>query len=583
MKQPSGTKLTGAGQGTSWGSFWGARVSSTGGISLLLALVTLAVFWPVVGYDFINYDDSVYVYENAHVQGGLTLENVRWAFANLEAGFWHPLTWLSLLLDRECFGLRPGGYHLTSLLLHVANTLVLFLALRRMTGAMWRSAVVAALFALHPAHVESVAWVAERKDVLSTFFWMLALLMYARYAGESKVQGPKSKAGRATYPGRLASSGRSSLLQPLSSPFYLLALGCFVCGLMSKTMVITLPFVLLLLDYWPLRRFSRKGCARLAWEKLPFLVAAGLSSLPSMHGAKALGAFASTAQLEASARFQNAAISYVRYLGQTVWPDRLSILYLHPGQWPMWQVAAAVTLLAAISAAAAGLTRRCPYLGVGWFWFVGTLVPAIGLVQVGIHAMADRYTYVPLIGLFVMLVWGVSEAVPLARWRIRALAGGSVCLLAACAALTARQLGYWRDTETLFGRALQVAPENFVAQNILGGYYSGKGSYDEAILHYEASLKLKPDYADPRTHNNLGYALANQGRTEEAVRHYREAIRLMPTYPDPHNNLGILLASQGRLDEAIREFQEALRLEPGFVQASNNLAIARAQQLSLSR
>jgi protein O-mannosyl-transferase len=559
-------------------------------LSLLLALSTLAVFWPAVGHDFINYDDPLYVYENAHVQSGLSWASVQWAFTNLEAGFWHPLTWLSLLADRECFGVRPAGYHLTNLLLHTANVVLLFLALQRMTRASWRSALVAGLFAIHPLRVESVAWVSERKDVLSTFFWMLALLNYVRYARQSEPRGPRSEiksdlgkqqATRATVP---------SILRPLSSPSYLLALVFFVCGLMSKTMVITLPFLLLLLDYWPLGRIElsatslkAKAPAPLIWEKLPFLAAACLASLPTMFGAKALGAFAGSTQLEAAGRLQNALISYTRYLGKNFWPKELSVLYLHPSHWPVWQVTAAAALLLAVSLATLAVARKQPWLVAGWFWFLGTLVPAIGLVQVGIHAMADRYTYVPSIGLFIMLVWGIAEAAPAGRWRSPVLAGSAAFALAACAWLTARQIRYWRDTESLFEHALQVAPDNFIAHNILGAYFSGKGNYDEVVRHYEASLSLKPNYPDPRTHNNLGYALATKGRTDAAIQHYREAIRLWPAYPDPHNNLGIVLASQKRLGEAIAEFEEALRLEPGFAQASNNLATARAERLRSGR
>jgi protein O-mannosyl-transferase len=563
---------------------WRETIRSPGFISVLLALATLAVFWPVTGHDFLSLDDQEYVTANAHVQGGPTWDNVSWALTTGHASNWHPVTWLSHALDCQLFGLKAGAHHLVSVGFHVANTLLVFLLFRRMTGALWRSAFVAALFALHPLHVESVAWVSERKDVLSTFFWNLALLMYVRYVEQSEVQNPKPKVeGLAARQHPSSKTRHAPRFTVYCSRFYILSLLLFALSLMSKPMAVSLPFVLLLLDFWPLRRFEpatlnaqRSTLWKLLLEKLPFFALAAVAGVITFVVQKTGGAVADSVLL--GVRLGNTPVSYVRYIGKMFWPENLSILYLHPGRWPAWEVAASTLLLLFISSAALVLSRRRPYLAVGWFWFLGTLVPAIGLVQVGIQAMADRYTYVPFIGLFILLAWGIGEVVPAGRWQTKGLAGSPGLVLVACAFLTARQIRYWRDSETLFGHALQVAPDNFILHNVLGAYLSSKGRYHEAISHFQEALRLRPEIPNPEGHNNLGYALASIGRSDEAIQHYREAIRLMPSYPNPHNNLGIVLAKQKQFDDAISEFQEAFKLDPGFLIASNNLATARAEK-----
>ena len=545
---------------------------------LLLAGATLGVFWPVVGHDFISYDDPVYVGENAHMQSELTWENLRWAFTNLDAGFWQPLTWLSLLLDRGAFGLRPGGYHLTNLLLHVANSLLLFLVLKRMTGALWRSALVAALFALHPLQVESVAWVAERKGLLCAGFWMLALLMYARYVAEAKVQSPKPKVTKVPATQRATRNPQpASRFTHHVSCFYLLSLLFFLCGLMSKTMVVTLPCVLLLLDYWPLRRFDRQRgtLPRLLWEKAPFLAASLIITLVTLHAEKGVGALSSAAQLELPLRIHNALIAYVRYIAKLFWPENLAVLYPHPLHWPLWQVLACAGLLLAVSAAALALARRRPYLAVGWLWFIGTLVPVIGLVQVGPQAMADRYAYLPLIGLLIAVVWGVAEA--FAGWpRARqVLAWGAAVLLLSCAIRTSQQVRFWQNTETLFRHALQVTKDNYLAYDALGTYCAEHGRLPEAIENLQKCLAIRR-WFEPL--QNLGRARSSQGDYTNAIACYQEALRFRPNLLPVHSSLADLLARSGQLDEAIAQYQFILRAAPDNVQARNNLGIALTLQ-----
>jgi hypothetical protein len=454
-------------------------------VCLGLALAVLVVFLPATRHEFVNYDDLEYVTQNGHVQAGLMWESVAWALSSTQASNWHPLTWLSHMLDCQLYGLKAGGHHLTNLLLHAVNTLLLFLVLRQMTGATWRSAFVAALFGLHPLHVESVAWVAERKDVSSTLFWMLTLWTYALYVARGEGGGARGEGGASNL--RSAQHATqitrpSSGLTQSATLHYSLALVCFALGLMAKPMLVTLPFVLLLLDYWPLGRLQRSTSnaqlpmiRRLIYEKLPFFALALASSLVTFVVQRKGGAVSSLTTLSVGARIANAAVSYARYLGKTFWPDNLSVLYPHPGHWLVWQVAGAGLLLAGGTAGALALRRRRPYLPVGWLWYVGTLVPVIGLVQVGIQSMADRYMYVPAIGVFIMLAWGLWDLT--AGWRGQrvALATGGAVALACCGAVTRSQVGYWTNSETLFRRAVQVTKKNYLAYNNLGYYLSGQG------------------------------------------------------------------------------------------------------------
>jgi tetratricopeptide (TPR) repeat protein len=523
---------------------------------LFLTLMTVAVYAPVAGHDFLNYDDPLYVTNNPQVQRGLTWENVRWAFRSTrEATNWHPLTWLSHMLDCELYGLEPRGHHLSSVLLHAANTVLLFLLLQRMTGARWRSAFVAGLFALHPLHVESVAWVAERKDVLSGLFWFLTMWAYVRY-----VEQPR----------------------PV---WYFLSLGLFGLGLMAKPMLVTLPFVLLLADFWPLGRagavaagrepqpqFQPATLRRLLVEKLPFLVFAAVASLVTFLVQGAGGAVIPPEQYSLSLRIANAVVSYVRYIGKMIWPADLAIYYPYPVQWPVGLVIGCALLLVGATALAVRRMRREPYLAFGWLWYLGTLVPVIGLVQVGTQSMADRFTYIPLTGLFLVIAWSAHELAMnrmIGRIIFRATTGIVLTILAISTSL---QLRHWKNSLTVFEHALQVSSENVVAHNNLGAALLELGNLDDAVVHYREAVRIRPHYPD--VHNNLGIALQRRGRVEEAVVHFTEAIRLRPQYADAHSNLGAALAEQGKIEDAIVRYTEALRLNSGHIVARNNLAQA---------
>jgi tetratricopeptide (TPR) repeat protein len=522
----------------------------------LLALATLALYWPVTHHDFINYDDPDYVAANVHVQNGLTLENFQWAFHSVNSN-WHPLTMLSHMLDCQLFGLQPWGHHLTSLLLHALNTALVFLLLRTLTGAVWRSLLVAALFGAHPLHVESVAWVAERKDVLSTFFGLLSLLFYARYA-------------------QAAEAGKRRAWANLLSSNYWLALVFFALGLMSKAMLVTWPFVMLLLDYWPLQRFKVQGSGfrvqRLVMEKIPFFALAATVSLVTYAVQNQQGAVVPIEILPPGARVGNALVSYCRYLGKLFWPTDLAAYYPYPGYWPLAGVLLAGLFLCGISMLLFMKRRRHPYLLVGWLWFVGTLVPVIGLVQVGEQAMADRYTYIPSVGMFILTVWGVYELTRHWRHNATVLSLAAAAAMVLCIALTRQQLGYWQDSETLFRHALEVTQNNYIAHDSLGNAVLEKGQTEEAIRQFQEAILCKPDYAI--AHNNLGKAFLNNGRTEEAVRQFQEAIQYKPDYAEAHNNLGAAFGEKGQIDEAIRQYQEAIRLNPNDADAFSNLGVA---------
>jgi protein O-mannosyl-transferase len=517
-------------------------------VCLLLAGATAAVYSRACENGFVNYDDDTYVERNATVQKGLTAESVRWAFTTTEMVNWHPLTWLSFELDYQVFRLNPAGFHLTNVVLHVLNTLLLFVALRALTGAVWRSAFVAALFALHPLHVESVAWVSERKDTLSTLFWMLTLVAYAFYARR---------------PGVLR---------------YLLVAVLFALGLLAKSMLVTLPCVLLLLDWWPLGRLrlAPLPALRLALEKLPLLLLAAASCAITLVAQRQGGENNWFSPL--GVRLENAAVSYVAYLGMTLWPHDLFLFHPFPkGLFPPLQVAGAVAVLVGVSAGCLLLARRAPYLLMGWLWYLGTLVPVIGVVQViGDHGIADRYTYVPLTGLFVMAVWGAADLT--SRLRVPALLAAVVgaYVLAVCARVTWVQIGHWYDSTTLWNHTLAIDRDNYLAHNNLGTVLLINGKVDESIQHYEASLKAKPMYA--LAHYNMGCALSEKGRTREAIWHYQQALKSSPDYTDAHNNLGALLLGQGDADGAAREFRAALKKAPDYALYHNNLGLALLQK-----
>jgi tetratricopeptide (TPR) repeat protein len=513
-----------------------------------LAAATLAVFWGARQCQFVNYDDPAYITSNQDIQHGLTGPSVRWAFQTGAASNWHPLTWLSHLADVQFYGMEPAGHHLTSVLLHTINGVLLFLILRKMTGALWPSAFVAAMFALHPLRVESVAWVSERKDVLSTMFWMLTVWAYVRYADNLKSQISNFKL------------------------FYALAILFFALGLMSKPMLVTLPIVLLLLDYWPLQRWPR-GLAKLVAEKIPFLILAAASSVVTFLVQRQGGAVAALAGVPLGARVGNAFISYVRYLAKIFWPAGLSPLYPHPGYWPWWEVAGAVLVLVAITAWVIRQAHAQPYLVVGWFWFVIMLAPTIGLVQVGIQSMADRYTYVASVGVWIMLAWGANEWIKTQPWI---LGTAAVLAVGTCIILTPRQVAYWRTSETLFQHAVEVTDNNYLAYNNLGFDLSNRGETERAMSNFQKSLAINPNYDEAR--NNLGYALAALGRYQEATNEYIKALSLNPRLTEAHNNLGVALGNLGLSDAGIHEFQVTLEENPRHASAHNNYGVALAKR-----
>ena len=500
-------------------------------IAAALGLITLALYLPVLRANFVEYDDQQYVTDNPLVQAGLTWRGLGWAFG-FHAGNWHPLAWLSHMLDCQLYAARPWGHHLTSVLLHVATTLLLFRVLDRMTKAPWRSAAVAALFAWHPLHVESVAWVAERKDVLCAFFWMLTLGSYVRYAEK-------------TSPIR-----------------YLLTLGSFVLCLMAKPMAVTLPFVLLLLDYWPLKR--RAEVKRLLLEKVPFLALSAIACGLTLRAQQI--AIVSTEGLTLSHRLAHTLVAYNHYLGAMFWPRDLAVYYpyvidLNPATEVFALVVmVSITLLAAIEC------RRRPYTLMGWLWYLGTLVPVIGLVQVGDQAWADRYTYLPLIGLFVALVWFANEII---KSRL-VLQGLAVVAGAAMIVTTSEQLSYWKNTWTLFDHANKVTHENYMAVTVLASQLAQQGKLEEAMQYYYVALNYKPTF--PEAHFFLGNAFDQAGRPEEAVMEYEKALWFKPTQEQTHIFLGIVLGKQKKYEEAITNYLAALELNPDSAVTHNNLA-----------
>jgi tetratricopeptide (TPR) repeat protein len=531
-------------------------------VYLVLIFVTLVVFHQLPSHDFINLDDDILVYENPHVHAGLNKQGIAWAFTTFEAYNYHPLTWLSHMLDCQLFGLRPGMHHLTNLLFHLMNTALLLMVLRRMTGTLWRSGFVAALFALHPLHVESVAWVAERKDLLSAFFWLLAMWAYARYAERPGLNR------------------------------YLPVLLFFALGLLAKPMVVTLPFVLLLLDFWPLGRmqFYQAGSDnrplepkvpvfRLVWEKIPLFALAALSIVVTFAAQQKGGALKSLEAFPLTTRIANALISYVSYIGKMIWPHNLAVYYPYSGSVPVWHAAGAGLALICLTVLLMWTARKRPYLAVGWLWYLGTLVPVIGLVQVGSQAMADRYTYLPLVGLFIALAWGVPSLFTSWHHRRSILAISATILLVSFTARTWLQLRYWQNSITLFQRTLHVTTNNHFAHNNLGVALAHNGRPNEAINHYSEALRLKPEAFE--VHNNLANVLAAQGSVDEAIKHYFEALRLEPDYDKAHNNLGNVLAGKGKVEEAIKHYSEAIKINPDYAGAHYNLGNALAAQGSV--
>jgi tetratricopeptide (TPR) repeat protein len=525
------------------GSPWPKR-HATLVLAVFLALITFALYASSLRSGFISYDDPAYVTRNYQVQQGLTRSSISWAFTTTTEANWHPVTWLSHMADVQMFGLRPAGHHLTSVLLHTLNVVLFFLLLYSATGVRFRSAMAAALFAVHPLNVESVAWIAERKSLLCTTFLFLALAAYGWYVHKPAV-------------------GR-----------YVAVALFFAVGLMAKPIIITLPFALLLLDYWPLGRFPSHATEssssdfpsalfKLVAEKIPLLLLSIASAAITIHAQRSAGALGSVAALPLGQRLNNAIYSYLAYILKGIWPSRLAVFYPHPeGSLALWRVIAAALVILLISALV-WRERKSGYLPVGWLWYLGTLVPVIGVVQVGRQAMADRYAYISLLGLFVMAVWSVAEFVPrlrLARASQFALAVTALSLYAACSYV---QIGYWHDSFTLFTHALQVTPDNGIAEDNLGTAYVEMGLLNEALPHYAAAIRLSPQLSNP--HYNLATALLRENRLDEAQREYEIAIKSASDeleIAQAHNNLAVLLTEKNRPAEALREFDAAIRTNP---------------------
>jgi len=508
-------------------------------IIVLLLLLTAAVYAQVYNHDFIELDDGAYVTENEQVQAGLTAGNLRWALTAVHGSNWHPLTTFSHMLDCELFGLDPRGPHLVNLLLHLANTLLLYVLLRRSTGSRWPGAFVAALFALHPLHVESVAWISERKDLLSAFFWLLTLCCYVLYAEKRRRR------------------------------WYALTLLMLLFGVLSKPMVVTLPFVLLLWDAWPLGRF--RAVRGLVLEKLPMFFMVAAASLVTFAVQRADGAVAALERVPLATRMANAVDSYLQYLIDMVWPAGLAVVYPYPARFDPWAIAAAALFLVVVSIFAFAALRRHPYLFTGWFWYLGTLVPVIGLVHVGSQARADRYTYLPLIGIFIMIAWALSELAGRLR-RGRLLLGPlAAILLLALAASTWKQAGYWKDSPTLFRHSIAVTRKNYQLHAALGTALAKGGDPDRAIEHFTVVLRGRPEEVE--SHYSLGLALLQSGRLRQGIGHLENVLRLDPEHAASHDNLGFAYGQLGLLETSLEHYRQLARLEPHDPQAARNLAI----------
>jgi tetratricopeptide (TPR) repeat protein len=579
-------------------------------LAAALVAITVIAYAPVWHCDFVSLDDPIYVTGNPRVQGGLGWSAIAWAFTTSYANFWHPLTWLSLMLDVRLWGVNAGPLHVTNLLLHIGSTLILFLVMLRMTGAAGRSAFVAALFGVHPLHVESVAWISERKDALSTFFWMLTLLAYTWYVRGS--EGPKVRPS--------TRSGRGERVEPRRSVFaYIAMLAAFTLGLMAKPMLVTLPFVLLLLDVWPLGRlrmarregagevWTGRACPPKRWgwwreggrrpfdsrgatppaqgkeaaggatwlalvrEKVPLFALAAAAGMIAFVVQRQGGAVPGLEAFPLANRAANALVAFWAYAIKMIWPSGLVPFYPYSPTIPVWPAVAALVALVGVSFGVIHAAPRRPYLAVGWFWYLGTLLPVVGLVQVGSHAMADRYTYVPLIGLFIMIVWLVPAPLAGARGR-RVIVAAAVAALVACIVLTRAQVRTWKDSTTLWQHAVAVMPDNYFARNGLGLELSRQGRTAEAMAQFVQSSRLAPGF--PNAHENVARLLADQGKTSEAIARYRQALQVAPDRFEAHNNLGNLLAGTGRIAEAIAEYKEALALRPDSSDAHYNLGNA---------
>lgn len=546
----------------------------------ILSLLVLTIYWQSQYHGFIAYDDALYITENQSIKTALNYNTLIWSFRDISAGYWHPLTWLSHILDWQLFGYNAGGHHWTNVILHIGNTLLLFLLLNRMTNKSIKSAFVAALFAVHPLNVESVEWIAERKNLLAMFFWLLTMWAYILYA------------------------------ERRSFTRYIPVILLYAFGLMTKPIVVVLPFVLLLLDYWPLKRFQGKGPTSLYIEKLPLFILSLIFSVLTILAASSIAAMPDLEAIPISLRLLNAVYSYAKYIGKMLWPQDLTVFYPYPDGFTLWQILGAGLLLSVVSLAAYKLKKGHPYVVVGWFWFLGTLLPVIGLTQAGEQALADRYAYWSLIGLFIMVSWGLPDL--LSRWAYRKLFFISAVsiVIPSLMIVSSIQASRWKDSISLFSHSLSVTQGNYVAHNNLGTalmdggeiteakvhfievlklrpkHFTARsnlgviliyqGKLEEAIEQFSEALRLKPDFV--KAYSNLGIALAKLGKPDIAMKYFEEAISIKPDYADAHNNLGFLMAGQGKLGEAITHFREALRIQPDHRNALNNLKLFLADQ-----
>ena len=537
-------------------------------ICIFVMVATFCIYSQVQDHEFINYDDYQYIKDNWNIKSGFSSESISWAFTTFYAYNWFPITWLSHIFDYQLYGLNPKGHHLTNLLFHIANALLLFMVLLRMTGKLWRCAFIAAMFAFHPLNVESVAWAAERKNVLSTLFWLLTMWAYIRYAEKSTIKK------------------------------YGLVLLFFALGLMSKPMLVTLPFVLLLLDYWPLGRLKleqggpdnevpaksryhvKSEFLKLMLEKIPlFALTTGACILTFI--AQQEGALINANKLSLSTRLTNAVVSYLEYLKKMIWPNDLAVFYPHPeSTLAAWKWVVCFVVLVTITAISIKFIKKVPYFAVGWFWYLGTLIPVIGIVQVGGQAMADRYTYIPLIGIFIIVAWGVPELI--SKWnhkeKVLSVSVGIIILILLIT--TWGQVSHWKNSITIFKHALKVANENsynsYLINYHLGNAFWNKRKTGEAISHYKMAIKINPDYAP--TYNNLGIILGAEGKTEEEISHYKMAIKINPDVAEAHSNLANVLQKRGKNSEAISHYKMAIKIKPDYAPAYNNLGNALGKE-----
>jgi protein O-mannosyl-transferase len=517
---------------------------------LIIAVLVLAIFiayGPVRKNGFVDFDDGAYIRKNYNVNEGITPQSIIWAFTKYYSGNWHPITWLSHMLDCDIYGLNPLGHHITNIVIHIANSVLLLLVLRKMTGSIWPSAFIAGVFALHPLHVESVAWAAERKDVLSGLFWMLTILAYAYY-----VEKPNSKK-------------------------YMLVLFAFVMGLMSKPMVVTLPFVLLLLDYWPLNRLNKPNHAsntkQLIMEKIPFFAMSVISSVITFAAQHSGGAIATLDNMSVSYRFANMFVSYIRYIGKTIWPSRLAVIYPHYyGVFPKGLLAVSVLLFILLTILCIYIGRRKRYVLTGWLWFVGTLVPVIGLVQVGSQAIADRYMYIPMVGLLIIIGWTVKELIGDNRSKQIAAAVLAAIVLCGSVALTRTQVRYWKNNLALFGHAVNVTDNNPFAETNYGHALYRAGNTSEGMMHLYKAVRINPNFSASR--DTLGNVLMEEDKISEAIACFEESIRRDKQCKSGYINLGAALSKQGKYDEAIKYINKALELDPQYEDARSKIGTA---------